>query len=109
MKKINFEDSSLSLSCYIGGLLRTIRCESGLSGHELAKSINISQQQVSRYERGETNFQLDMLFRFFSALEMKEHEIQYILYQIINKAADIPQYNIRRNVSVDTDISLSDY
>nr|UNJ79701.1 hypothetical protein [Morganella morganii] len=40
---------------------------------------------------------------------MKEHEIQYILYQIINKAADIPQYNIRRNVSTDTDISLSDY
>lgn len=92
MKKINLEDGSLSLSGYIGGLLRTIRYESGLSGEQLAKSINISQQQVSRYERGETGFQIDMLFRFLSALRINESETQYFFYQIVNKAREIPQY-----------------
>ncbi|MBT0422604.1 helix-turn-helix transcriptional regulator [Morganella morganii subsp. morganii] len=92
LKKINLEDGNLSLSSYIGGLLRIIRYESGLSGEQLAKSINISQQQVSRYERGETGFQLDMLFRFLSALRMNESEKQYFFYQIVNKAREIPQY-----------------
>lgn len=92
MKKINLEDGSLSLSSYAGGLLRIIRCENGLSGEQLAKNINISQQQVSRYERGETGFQLDMLFRFCSALRMNESEMQYFFYQIVNKAREIPQY-----------------
>lgn len=109
MEKINLEDGSLSLSRYTGGLLRTIRCETGLSGHELAKSINISQQQVSRYERGVTNFQLDMLFRFFSALGMSEHERQCFLHLVINKAEDIPQYKGCRNALTDTDILLPDY
>ncbi|EOZ5676956.1 helix-turn-helix domain-containing protein [Morganella morganii] len=92
MKKINLEDGNLSLSSYIGGLLRIIRYESGLSGEQLAKSINISQQQVSRYERGETGFQIDMLFRFLSALRMNESEKQCFFYQIVNKAREIPQY-----------------
>lgn len=96
MKKINLEDNSLSLSCYIGGLLRDIRYKNGLSGYELAGNINISQQQVSRYERGETNFQIDMLFRFFSALRMTESEIQYFFFLIINKALITPKYTSHR-------------
>ncbi|ETO41157.1 helix-turn-helix domain-containing protein [Morganella sp. EGD-HP17] len=95
MKKINLDEGSLSLSGYIGGQLRAIRYEYGWSGDELAKDMNISQQQVSRYERGETGFQLDMLFRFFSALRMNESEIQYFFYLIINKAGEIPKYKIR--------------
>lgn len=96
MKKINLDDNSLSLSCYIGGLLREIRFETGLSGYDLACDINISQQQVSRYERGETGFQIDMLFRFFSALRMTESEIQYFFYQITNKAVVMPKYTSHR-------------
>ncbi|WP_435330535.1 helix-turn-helix domain-containing protein [Morganella morganii] len=92
LKKINLDDSSLSLSCYIGGLLRENRLKHGLSGHELACNIKISQQQVSRYERGETSFQVEMLFRFFSALRMTESEIQYFFYRIINQALITPRY-----------------
>lgn len=97
MKKINFKDDNLSLSGYIGGLLRAIRYEYGLSGEQLAKSINISQQQVSRYERGESKFQLDMLFRFFSALSMNENEKQDFFYLIVNKATEISQYKFHES------------
>lgn len=90
--KINHKDGSLSLSRYTGELLRTIRYKSGLSGRELAKSINISQQQVSRYERGETEFHLGMLFRFLSALDMNECEMQHFFYQIVNKANGMSEY-----------------
>lgn len=92
MKKINLDDNRLSLSCYIGGLLRENRLKNGLSGQELACDINISQQQISRYERGETSFQIDMLFRFFSALHMTESEIQYFFYRIINQALITSRY-----------------
>ncbi|HHN8460786.1 TPA: helix-turn-helix domain-containing protein [Morganella morganii] len=85
MKKIKLDDNKLSLSGYIGALLRESRYKNGLSGHELASRINISQQQVSRYERGDTCFQIDMLFRFFSALRMTESEIQYFFYRIVNR------------------------
>lgn len=90
MRKINLEDDSLPLSGYIGGLIRDIRYQRGLSGEMLARHINISQQQVSRYERGETNFQLDMLFRFFSAFRMNEYEIQHFFYQVVNRAMTPP-------------------
>lgn len=96
MKKINIDDNELPLSCYIGGLLRENRLKNGLSGYELACDIKISQQQVSQYERGESGFQVDMLFRFFSALSMTESEIQYFFHQIINQALVTPRYTNNR-------------
>ncbi|MEX6035511.1 helix-turn-helix domain-containing protein [Providencia hangzhouensis] len=38
-------------SSYCGSVLKKKRKELGISGQELAKRLNISQQQVSRYER----------------------------------------------------------
>lgn len=96
MRKINLDDDSLSLSGYIGGVLRIIRCERGLSGDQLAKNINISQQQVSRYERGVTGFQIDMLFRFLSELGMNESEMHCFFYQVVDKARKTPQYQFRK-------------
>nr|QLQ99355.1 helix-turn-helix transcriptional regulator [Providencia alcalifaciens] len=41
-----------------------------LSGKELANLLNISQQQVSRYERGICNITIDMLIQVLNVLKM---------------------------------------
>lgn len=45
----------------IGGYLRTARINKSLSGKELATLMNISQQQVSRYERGKNSLTIEKL------------------------------------------------
>lgn len=59
-----------SLSRLIGDYLKQQRYNNNLSGGELAKLMNLSQQQISRYERGMTQFNLDTLFRFFYVLNV---------------------------------------
>ncbi|EKT60740.1 helix-turn-helix domain-containing protein [Providencia burhodogranariea] len=46
----------------VGKEIRKRRKKLGLSGIELAELIGISQQQISRYERGECNITLENLF-----------------------------------------------
>lgn len=41
-----------------GKYIRKLRLENGLTGSDLAKIIGVSQQQVSRYERGENNLSI---------------------------------------------------
>lgn len=53
----------------VGKEIRKRRKELGLSGAELAGLVGISQQQVSRYERGECNITLDNLISLAKALE----------------------------------------
>lgn len=54
----------------VGKEIRKRRKNLGLSGMELADLIGISQQQVSRYERGECNITLENLFSLAKALEV---------------------------------------
>lgn len=48
-------------SAYSGLVIKKKRKELGISGRELAKRLNISQQQISRYERGINKMTLDLL------------------------------------------------
>ncbi|MCW2257476.1 transcriptional regulator with XRE-family HTH domain [Providencia alcalifaciens] len=54
----------------VGKEIRKRRKNLGLSGMELADLIGISQQQISRYERGECNITLENLFSLAIALEV---------------------------------------
>ncbi|MDD9339301.1 MAG: helix-turn-helix transcriptional regulator [Providencia heimbachae] len=45
----------------LGNHLRKARVSKGLSGNELATIINLSQQQVSRYELGINKLSLEKL------------------------------------------------
>lgn len=54
----------------VGKEIRKRRKNLGLSGMELADLIGISQQQISRYERGECNITLENLFSLAKALEV---------------------------------------
>lgn len=72
-----------SIKKYLGSELKNYRKSLGVPGKELAYKLNISQQQVSRYEKGVNSFSLDMLFLYFQALEMKEYEIESIFNELI--------------------------
>lgn len=61
-------DNLLSICC--GNVIRNIRRMNGLSGAQLAKQLGISQQQMSRYERGVNRFTLDMLFNMTVVLNV---------------------------------------
>ncbi|HHR6031207.1 TPA: helix-turn-helix domain-containing protein [Providencia alcalifaciens] len=77
------------LSFYCGLIIRKIRKENGISAHELAKKINISQQQMSRYELGITKFSLDMLFNISVALDIPfERIIKFIILELQKSPSD---------------------
>lgn len=63
------------LSNNIGRMLKDYRRRTGLTGSELAKRINVSQQQISRYENGVNNISFDKLIILFNALEMSSRDI----------------------------------
>lgn len=63
------------ISSVIGQALKNKRRQLGLSGIELSKILSISQQQISRYERGVNCFNLDMLMLYFAALQMTPNDV----------------------------------
>lgn len=66
---------SEQLSNNIVRMLKDYRRRTGLTGSELAKRINVSQQQISRYENGVNNISFDKLIILFNALEMSSRDI----------------------------------
>lgn len=86
MKASNYKTDEFCLSYYIGSLLREQRVITGLSGRELSYLLDISQQQISRYERGLSNLQLSMLFKFFFALDMDKNAIELFFDKITYQA-----------------------
>ena len=54
----------------IGLELSYLRREKGFSGNDLAKKLKISQQQISRYERGVCSINCGMLFSILFYLEI---------------------------------------
>jgi len=60
-----------SLCKHIGNEIRKIRKQEGLSQVKLAKKVGMSQQIISRIERGNENISIATLKRITDALEVK--------------------------------------
>lgn len=58
-------------SIIVGKKIRDFRIEKGMSGAELGKILNLSQQQVSRYERGINKITVDLLYEASLILDIK--------------------------------------
>lgn len=63
---------------------RLKRLEYRLSGKQLATLFNISQLQISRYERGKPNFTIEMILRILVALKLNEMEIELFFYKLLS-------------------------
>ncbi len=95
---MNFEKNIINSQCgnhdnqistYCGIVIKKIRKGYGMTGAELAKKLNVSQQQMSRYERGINKFTVDMLFSLSIALNVPfEKIIKYVLVEIEKSNSD---------------------
>lgn len=70
LKKTGPQEERGLFSKAVGYELYLLRKKRSLSGKELAEQLNISQQQVSRYERGICNITIDMLILMLRVLDM---------------------------------------
>lgn len=71
------------ISICTGRVLSKSRKERGFTGYSLAKTLNITQQQVSRYERGVNKLTIDLLFKMSIILDIPfENLIASILLEI---------------------------
>lgn len=68
----------LTIQVATGLLIRKLRCELGMSGAELGQAVQISQQQISRYERGVCDLTLSQAEVFANAFGLS-------LWQFIDK------------------------
>ncbi|QIF56685.1 MULTISPECIES: helix-turn-helix domain-containing protein [unclassified Providencia] len=59
------------ISSHVGNYLRKSRKEKNMTGKQLAELINISQQQVSRYETGTSSLSLDQLNEILTVLDKR--------------------------------------
>lgn len=92
---MNFEENKINrqsdnqVSAYCGAVIKQIRKEFGMTGSELANKLNISQQQMSRYERGSNKISVDMLFNLSIALNVPfERVIKYVLLEMEKSDSD---------------------
>lgn len=69
-KSSNYNLPDIHFSFYCGLIIRKTRKENGLSGQELADKLNVSQQQMSRYERGVNKISIDMLMNIVFVLDI---------------------------------------
>ena len=67
----NTTQNELYTNILAGELLRQYRRTAGLTGCELAARCGISQQQVSRYERGITQITVEAFLMFCAALKIE--------------------------------------
>ncbi|XKD91943.1 helix-turn-helix domain-containing protein [Morganella morganii] len=99
-----------NLEQYVGTVISARRKGMGLSGKELGERVGLSQQQISRYERGVTSITLSNLESLSVALGMSFRQFidELFLYAEISKkwtAADsnmLPYLHYPEDILVDT-------
>lgn len=68
----------------VGKEIFRLRKKRGLTGKQLAEKLNVSQQQISRYERGVCNINVDTLFVILHELECSLSSFFSSVYLNIN-------------------------
>lgn len=76
---------SNKISSYAGSFLRSARKEKNMTGKELAGLMNVSQQQISRYETGKTNLTLDQLSLLLVFLDKTWSELIKVIQEEYEK------------------------
>ncbi|HGN1704429.1 TPA: helix-turn-helix domain-containing protein [Providencia rettgeri] len=92
------QTDSTDISIYIGSYLKHRRKAVGLTGAQLASRLNISQQQVSRYERGKNSITIQFLMEILQALELQKNDVDNFMQKILqfyytDAALDVKLFN----------------
>lgn len=78
----------------IGLFLKSARINKSLTGFQLGELLRISQQQISRYERGETGINIETLDTLLTVLDKDWSEFFFkVLVNYSDEIADIKTHN----------------
>ncbi|MBP6120844.1 MULTISPECIES: helix-turn-helix domain-containing protein [Providencia] len=89
-----------SLSFYCGLVIKKLRKERGFSGLKLAKKLNISQQQMSRYERGVNKLSIDTLFSILTILDVSFEKLLRLLIIEIKSSDSSDAFYLKEKISI---------
>ena len=64
-----------SVSASVGRKIKDIRKSAGMSGEELAKKLGLTQQQISRYESGQSVMSIDTVVMIAHVLHVSVNEL----------------------------------
>ncbi|HIH4849205.1 TPA: helix-turn-helix domain-containing protein [Morganella morganii] len=108
----NAEHTLHILDRYAGAVISARRKKLGLSGRQLGLMAGVSQQQISRYEKGRSNITLSQLGRLSEALGMSLHQFMDELFLFIETSGTdvidtdndsiLPYLNYPKDTLIDT-------
>lgn len=64
-----------NVSASVGRKIKGIRKLAGMSGYDLAQRLGLSQQQISRYECGQTSMTIDTVVMIAHVLNISVNEL----------------------------------
>lgn len=74
---VNNKRNSAVINQAAGAVIRSLRKEKNLSGYDLGCLTGLSQQQISRYERGSNHLTLNLLIAILLALDTTPEDFLY--------------------------------
>lgn len=69
-----FMNTKYPVACAVGQKIKSLRKAQGFTVFQLAKEIDISEQQLFRYERGVNRIDIDCLVRVLKVLDVNMGE-----------------------------------
>ncbi|MGJ3355924.1 helix-turn-helix domain-containing protein [Providencia sp. Je.9.19] len=87
-------------SFYCGVVIKKLRKEKGISGFNLSKQINISQQQMSRYEIGVNRLSIDTLFSILTVLDVSFEQLLRLLMTEIRNSDSNDALILKNKISL---------
>lgn len=97
------------ISCHVGIFLRKARKEKNMTGKQLARLMNVSQQQISRYEIGATSITLDQLNNFLNILDKRWIDVFKFLESEVISENKTSENEIDKNESKNKYLSWKGY
>ena len=85
------------INAVIGRQIMLLRKSQGLSGQLLAKKLGVSQQQISRYERGHCKIDIDNLILFLINMDIS---LDIFFQRVFNDLRDNEPYSYELCCSV---------
>lgn len=76
------------LHTVIGQEIKTLRKSKGITGYELGSIIKLSQQQISRYENGDSAIPLDTLILILRVFNISPEKFIHRVLFILNRDPD---------------------
>ncbi|EJD6048537.1 helix-turn-helix domain-containing protein [Providencia rettgeri] len=83
-----------NMNVRIGSFIRKHRRLLGMSGENLGRKLSLSQQHISRLERGQTAFSFELILHLLNVLDKSVVDlINEVLYEHTNEVLIEYQYN----------------